>query len=163
GELIAVQCRLAEVPDDERGPEQHQLAERERELLDAHGEAWTRPWPFELLPVFVRGIPERQHARASVFFRHTQRAFRVAPTLRELVFTDEGPRDWIGGFNAFCVSPHASRLTALTLPVTFQPGDSNALATLAATRLAFTGGVLGDLEVLSRLPLQELRFEFDVG
>lgn len=163
GELIAVQCRLAAVPQDEWGPEERRLAEREQALLDAHGAAWVQGWPFELLPVFVRGFPERQEAYASVFVRYAERAFRIAPTLRDVVFKDEDPRDWTGGWNAFCVSPHAARVRRLTLPVTFQPGDLNALATLAPSALTFKGGVLGDIEVLSRLPLEELSFEFDMG
>lgn len=163
GELIEVQCALARVPEDERGPEEQLLVERERALLDAHGEEWVRGWPFELRPVFVRGFPERQHARAAELVRGAERAFRIAPTLREVVFTDEDPRDWSGGFNAFCFSPHAARLRRLSLPITFQPGDLAALTTLSPKALTFLGGVLGDVEGLARLPLEELRFEFDVG
>jgi uncharacterized protein (TIGR02996 family) len=162
GELIEVQCALAGVPEDERGPAERLLFEREQALLDAHGEAWVKGWPFELKPIFVRGFPERQQARAADFMLYAERAFRIAPTLRELVFTDDDPLNWSGGFNAFCVSPHASRLRRLSLPITFQAGDLAALATLPASQLTFVGGEVRDVEVLGRLPLTELAFEYDV-
>jgi uncharacterized protein (TIGR02996 family) len=163
GELIAIQLELARHPEDERGPREQKLADRERALLDAHADSWLAGWPFELRPWFVRGFPQRQHSTAADFVLHGERALQLAPTLRELVLTDENPRrrDVV----ALAASGAAQRLTHLTLPVTMTPRDMPAVATLPLRSLSFNGGFLGDLGVtyLAQMPLQHLAFEFDVG
>jgi uncharacterized protein (TIGR02996 family) len=162
GELIAVQCRLAGIDEDERDAALKALAQRERALLDQHGAGWVHGWPFELLPHFVRGFPERQHANAGDVAPRLSRALNIAPLLRELVFTDEDPRDWVPGFRLLCASQALDRFRRLTLPITFQPLDLELLAGLQVRSLGFTGGTLGSLAPLSQLPLEELTFDFDM-
>jgi uncharacterized protein (TIGR02996 family) len=163
GELISIQLELARLPEDERGPRERQLADQERALLDAHGDEWVHGWPFEFRPWFERGFPQRQHARAAEFVLYGERALQLAPTLRELVLTDEDPRrrDVV----AFGASPAAPRLTHLTLPVTFTGRDLPAVAMLPLRALTFNGGYLGDpaASYLAGMPLEHLAFEFDVG
>jgi len=157
GEFIAVQCRLAAVEPDERGPELKALEVRERELLEAHQAEWVGEWPFAQPPDFVRGFPERQRAPVTEMVRHFGRARQSAPTLDELAFTDEEPRAWTAGFRMFAEAHRSVR--RLTLPVTFSPADMAPLRTLAVDSLAFTGGLIGTFE----LPVKELALEFDVG
>lgn len=163
GELIAIQLQLARVPEDERGPNEQRLAEQERALLDAHGDEWTAGWPFEFRPWFIRGFPARQHARIQQVLDYGARAVAIAPTLRELVLTDEDPRRW--SISRLIEPSWVRRLRHLTLPVTFRPTDALVVSQLKLRSLTFAGGSLGDAAVasLARMPLEHLAFEFDVG
>ncbi len=161
GELIAVQCQLAAVDADERGPELQRLVARENELLDAHGAGWVEGWPFDLKPRFVRGFPERQHGPAMELVRHYGRARELAPTLCDVVFTDEEPRAWSSAFRMFVAAYRDRPFRHLTLPVTFAPRDLEALEQLDVEALTFTGGVVNELGAAAGL--RGLTLEFDVG
>ncbi|MBL8952750.1 MAG: hypothetical protein JNK82_18360 [Myxococcaceae bacterium] len=163
GELIVVQSQLAEVDEDERDPVLRRLAERERELLDAHGAEWVKGWPFELWPHFARGFPQRQLAPVTQMVKGLARAMDLAPTLNELQFTDEDPRVWAAGFRQFAAEHRGLSLHELTLPITFSPGDVAALVQLQVEALTFTGGALNGLSELLQLPLKELALEFEMG
>jgi uncharacterized protein (TIGR02996 family) len=161
GELISVQCQLAAVEEDERGPEILRLVERERELLDQHGDAWTKGWPFELKPIFRRGFPEVQQAWSAHVRRSLRTAMELAPTLRDVTFLDEIPIQWRFQW----LQLPRVQLRHVTLPVTFAPQDVERLSAFRATQLTFRGGTLDRraCELLGGGGYRALAFEFEMG
>ena len=85
GELIRVQCELTTLPAGD--PARAALTDRERELLDSHGEEWLAPLR-ELgvegvsVKCFERGLIERVRISASDFVRNGHQLCDQMPALR---------------------------------------------------------------------------------
>src|SRR4051794_36641253 len=80
-EFVRVQCDLARLPADD--PARPALAERELELLSAHGPRWKVPLGVKSHQVFRRGFVESVGIRADSLLVHAARLFAAAP-VREL-------------------------------------------------------------------------------
>lgn len=168
GELISLECQLARILEDERGPQELELAAREQQLLNEHAKRWLGDWPFELLPQFSRGFPEHQHALTRDFVRLLPTL--DAPLLRSFTLLDQDPGQWPQQFAAFMRLREVETLEHLTLPITFRALDAELLSNGAARALrslCFKGGSLDDggarLLALGLPQLRKLVFEFDAG
>jgi uncharacterized protein (TIGR02996 family) len=110
GEFILAQCELAAMPrHDPRWPD---LADRERELREAHGKTWAGPLADLVTSYeFRRGFVERVTLPAGTFRAKGRRLFELAPVRDvRLLPVPGGPRlDEVAG------CPHLARLAALDL------------------------------------------------
>src|SRR5262245_5524871 len=91
GELIRVQCELAQLPAGD--PKRPRLAAREKKLLKRHGRDWAGPalrtafrWQFR------RGFLHWVSARPDQFLAHGAEWFAATPTLETLTFNDADGR-----------------------------------------------------------------------
>lgn len=112
-ELIRAQCELERDPRPARRKE---LNARVRRLLEAHAEAWLRPFRATKhypAPRFRRGFPEAVRMSASNFLHAGDRLFRELPTLRAARFPDASNE--VGGRGRLAASPHLARLAELDL------------------------------------------------
>jgi uncharacterized protein (TIGR02996 family) len=173
GEFIRVQCRLAELAEDES--ERPALEAREKELWAAHGKTWRKEapaWPH--IVRFRRGFAEEVQCPPKAFLKQGAGLFRRAPiislTLRvaedhlaalaacPLLAHLRSLRLW--EFSAeLAASPHLANLTCLDLAGA-QVGDAVCEAIAASphlarlTRLHLNGNRLGDhgVSALARSP-----------
>ena len=106
-EFVRVQCELARLPADD--PARPALAEREQELLSAHGRRWKVPFGVKSHQVFRRGFVESVGIRADNLLAHGARLFAAAP-VRELRVYQLGVR-----FDAFVHMPELARIETLDL------------------------------------------------
>jgi uncharacterized protein (TIGR02996 family) len=115
GELVVIQCDLA------RGglspAEAAVRRRRERELLDAHGDAWAGLDGFQCEYELRRGFVEAIVIDARTFARHGEEIFERAPLLRSLtaVGLTATSGDPLDGLRALVDSPAFWRLHALDL------------------------------------------------
>jgi len=173
GEFIRVQCRLAEL--EEEDPEWRALEARERELWAAHGKAWREEapaWPHSVR--FRRGFAEEVQCPAKAFLRQGAGLFRRAPIISLTLTVVE---DHLAALAAcpllahlrsldlgcfskeLAASPHLANLTCLKL--TCAGVDDAVCEALAAsphlarlTRLYLNGNRIGDrgVRALARSP-----------
>jgi uncharacterized protein (TIGR02996 family) len=110
GEFILAQCELAAMPrHDPRWPD---LADREKELREAHGKTWAGTLADLVTSYeFRRGFVERVTLPAATFLQKGRRLFEKAP-LRDvrLLPALSGPR-----LDEVAACPHLDRLAALDL------------------------------------------------
>ncbi len=107
GELIAVQCARASLPDD--APEQRQLEEREWTLLSLHEDTWRKALAPEVLAVkFRRGFADEVTLYASTFTDHASAIFAREP-LRTARIVDAAEK----GAVQLSASPLLRRLSGL--------------------------------------------------
>jgi uncharacterized protein (TIGR02996 family) len=173
GELIALQCQLAAVPEDERGLAELDLVARCKKLISEHGLSWLEGWPVDAIPDFERGFPHHLAAPSYQVAQHAAHLFTAAPTLNAVTLNDEDPRLWRSGFAAFLVARGIERLRKLSLPIVNGTADVAALASARALSkleaLTFRGGMLGRQGISAlvqstfRGALRVLSFEFDAG
>ncbi len=87
GELIRVQCELTTLPPGD--PARAALTDRERELLESHGEEWLAP-PRALgvegvtVKCFERGLIEQVRISAADFVRNGRELCEMMPALRRV-------------------------------------------------------------------------------
>jgi uncharacterized protein (TIGR02996 family) len=109
-EFIRLQCRLAGLAEDD--PQRPALARRERELLDAHSEAWAAPL-CKLAPgnpLFKRGFVEWAAVDVDTLLGKARQLFRLAPLRRLCVLGA------VADPAALFALPQLARLTELDLP-----------------------------------------------
>ncbi|MBX7114254.1 MAG: TIGR02996 domain-containing protein [Myxococcaceae bacterium] len=112
GELISVQCALAQLPEDDASGAA--LKEREKTLLATHLSAWKEslgPGVIELH--FQRGFVERVVIDPAVFLRQTSRLFEhepvrhlVAPALRAQDVSALAHAPWLSQLKSLELSAH---------------------------------------------------------
>jgi uncharacterized protein (TIGR02996 family) len=173
GELIALQCQLAPIPEDERGLVELELQDRCKKLIIEHGLEWLPAWPIDITPDFERGFPHHLSIASHAFSEAAPKIFASAPTLLSLKLNDEDPRLWRSGFARFLATPDVARLRALSLPIVYGPTDMAALASARTlsklASLTFYGGTLGRpgiqalVQAAFRPALRELSFDFSAG
>jgi uncharacterized protein (TIGR02996 family) len=173
GELIALQCQLAGIPEDERGAEELALVDRCKKLISEHGLKWLEGWPLDAIPDFERGFPHHLAAPSYQVAQHLAHILKAAPTLKSLRLSDEDPRLWRSGFTALMMARGIDRIRALSMPVVNGASDVTQLASTRALSklqaLTFQGGTLGRsgisalVQASFRASLRELTFEFDAG
>jgi uncharacterized protein (TIGR02996 family) len=80
GEFIRVQCRLAELPEEDA--EREDLVVRERELWAAHGKEWRKEVPaWPNIVRFRRGFAEAVQCPARAFLKQGAGLFRRSPVI----------------------------------------------------------------------------------
>jgi uncharacterized protein (TIGR02996 family) len=108
-DFIRIQCQLARM--DEGDPERPALEARQKQLQDAHRNAWLDPFYNRsvFLWEFRRGFVERVTLHADRFLKHAAALFDLAP-IREAAL-DNVP----GCFSRLVKCRHLARLAGLTL------------------------------------------------
>jgi uncharacterized protein (TIGR02996 family) len=116
-EFIRVQCQLAHLEEPGRWNDWAEAArrlralrQRERELLDQHGQEWTRPvLAYAMSPVFRRGFIEQVSVYGSTFVQHAPQLFGLAP-IRRIHFVGVPQR-----IKELAACPHLARLAGMEL------------------------------------------------
>lgn len=176
GEFIALQCKLAATPDDER---RRAIRIAENKLLNTHRAAWLAPLYAALPPAsgdvykfeFARGLVETAQVSITAL-ASLARLFELAPTITTLrvvpgeigVLGEKVAKPRLAGALA---APEFARIRELAL---WLGGGGNELAREVAASpvlrglraLRIHGSVWGDQATWYREPLEELVFD-DVG
>jgi uncharacterized protein (TIGR02996 family) len=105
GELIRVQCQLSDLPAGD--PQRAELFNRERELLEQHGERWVQPLrdlgaAGVTRACFSGGLLERVRLPCEAFLQSAERLCAIEPALSEIALSG--------------INEHAESLAAMVFP-----------------------------------------------